>query len=49
MNVYGTAEADSISLEKGWNIIGPVYDISDFVGMYKKAYPKVYDKIVKNR
>ncbi len=47
VNVYGTAEADSISLEKGWNIIGPVYDISDFVGMYKKAYPKVYDKIVK--
>lgn len=47
VNVYGTAEADSISLEKGWNIIGPVYDISDFVGMYKKTYPKVYDKIVK--
>ena len=48
VNVYGTAENDVISLSKGFNIIGPVYDIDDFEAMYKKAYPTVYEKIAKN-
>lgn len=48
VNVYGTAENDVISLSKGFNIIGPVYDIADFEAMYKKAYPSVYEKIARN-
>lgn len=48
INVYGTAESDVISLSKGFNIIGPVYDIDDFEAAYKTAYPKVYEKIAKN-
>ncbi|MGN0866325.1 MAG: LamG-like jellyroll fold domain-containing protein [Oligosphaeraceae bacterium] len=48
VNVYGTAENDVISLSKGFNIIGPVYDIADFEAMYQKAYPTVFEKIAKN-
>ena len=48
INVYGTAESDVISLSKGFNIIGPVYDIDDFEAAYKTAYPKVYEKIARN-
>ncbi|MCQ2402213.1 MAG: LamG domain-containing protein [Lentisphaeria bacterium] len=47
VNVYGTAEADVISLSEGWNIVGPVYEIADFEAMYKNAYPQAFDKIAK--
>ena len=32
--VYGDMETDGISLSKGWNIVGPVYNINDFRTTY---------------
>ena len=32
--VYGDMETDGISLNKGWNIVGPVYNIKDFRTTY---------------
>ena len=47
VNVYGTTETSSISLAEGWNIVGPVYEIANFVDAYKTDYPEVYKKIAK--
>ncbi|MCQ2397575.1 MAG: hypothetical protein MJ106_07760, partial [Lentisphaeria bacterium] len=46
--IFGTLETDVISLSEGWNIIGPVYDIDDFVGTYASAYPQAFSKIATN-
>jgi len=39
VTVYGDLETNSIKLNKGWNIVGPVYYIENF----KKAYPDYLD------
>ncbi|MBQ4479809.1 MAG: S8 family serine peptidase, partial [Victivallales bacterium] len=48
IEVKGSIAADSIALEEGWNLIGPVYPVKDFVGTYKKSYPDVFAKIATN-
>ena len=45
ITVYGSTASDCISLEAGWNLIGPIYPVKDFKGTYKKSYPDVYAKI----
>ena len=48
ISVQGSASTDTISLEEGWNLIGPLCDVTDFVGTYKKAYADMYSKIANN-
>ncbi|MBR4125405.1 MAG: hypothetical protein IKR13_04305, partial [Victivallales bacterium] len=48
ITVFGASATDSISLEAGWNLIGPVFPVDDFEAAYKKSYPDVYTKIATN-
>ena len=48
ITVAGAAASDSISLEEGWNLVGPIYPVKDFVATYKTSYPDVFAKIAKN-
>ncbi|MBR4519658.1 MAG: hypothetical protein IKO65_11720, partial [Victivallales bacterium] len=48
IQVTGSRGGDSISLEEGWNLIGPLCDVNDFEATYKTNYPDVFSKIATN-